>query len=52
MVGAADFFKETEEDGISNVIIGDIIIVCAQVWHDRNLYNYKDINSLFRFYKL
>ena len=38
MVGAADLFKETEDSGVSNAIIGDIIIVCAQVYHDNNLF--------------
>ena len=32
MVGAAEFFKETEDTGVSNAIIGDIIIVCSQVF--------------------
>ena len=31
MVGAADFFKDSEEDGLSNAIIGDIIVVSATV---------------------
>jgi len=31
MVGAADFFKKTEDAGVSNAVIGDIIIVSAQV---------------------
>ena len=31
MVGAADFFKEGEGTGMSKAIIGDIIVVCAQV---------------------
>ena len=33
MVGAADFFKESDTgSGLDKAIIGDIIVVCAQVW--------------------
>ena len=31
MVGAADFFHGGEQSGVSDAIIGDIIVVCAQV---------------------
>ena len=31
MVGAADFFHGGESSGVSDAIIGDIIVVCAQV---------------------
>ena len=38
-VGAADFFKKTEDSGASNAVIGDIIIISAEVCHD---HFYKD----------
>ena len=38
MVGAADFFKESQEDRMSNAMIGNIIIVSAQVCHGLNLF--------------
>ena len=36
MVGAADFFGEDEaQTGVNNAVVGDIIVVCAQVWSYR-----------------
>ena len=31
MVGAADFFGDDGTGGVSNAIVGDIIVICAQV---------------------
>ena len=31
MVGGADFMAQSEGAGVSDAVIGDIIVVCAQV---------------------
>ena len=31
MVGGADFMVQSESGGVSDAVIGDIIVVCAQV---------------------
>ena len=31
MVGGADFMVQSETGGVSDAVIGDIIVVCAQV---------------------
>ena len=31
MVGAADFFGDDGTSGVSSAIVGDIIVICAQV---------------------
>ena len=36
MVGAADFFGDDGTGGVSNAIVGDIIVICAQVINSFN----------------